>query len=566
MTLNNNAYADFSLADKSRLAIRTIKTIADAALLRGYYRMGGRTGNTLESALRILSPEIYGSISDPRTTELKGLEYVIDRLPRGIEACSRIVMTSQQDYEGTSFVKIQPLKRRRISFRISPSEMSFVITRGQSELYDILTHITFLHMEAKKVQSKMRDDYGNVTVEWRTLEKHLECIDGMCSGDLDQALWNLSLLLGRTFNETRQTYEALEKSRKEFNANSGLFQIIYSMGKCVDEEIDSIEKAVTVHFPPSLSAQILNRTHARKWAANIKEAICRLGLEKRPLHIISANRHSVSNLLYGYAAAGIESDDLYEFIGHLRDKSKMVEEFAASHGCHLMPDTSGSQIDCRIIDTSLIAGLPTHPVLRFDTGVMEKQKPVLLVMDYAFGEQAFEVMDELLHPWQYQGRQYSFNAGSISVIGKAGILPGEKGDIMLATAHVLEGIPHNYMINNYLRQQDFQDESVNVYTGPIITVLGTSLQNSYVLKKFQDSTWKAVGLEMEGGHYHRAINAAFIRGHISPDLKVMYAYYASDNPLKSGQTLASGSMGEEGIKPTYLITRKILEKIIGSCD
>jgi hypothetical protein len=187
-------------------------------------------------------------------------------------------------------------------------------------------------------------------------------------------------------------------------------------------------------------------------------------------------------------------------------------------------------------------------------------------MDYAFGEQAFEVMDELLYPWQYQGRQYSFNAGSISVIGKAGILPGEKGDIMLATAHVLEGIPHNYMINNYLRQQDFQDESVNVYTGPIITVLGTSLQNSYVLKKFQDSTWKAVGLEMEGGHYHRAINAAFIRGHISPDLKVMYAYYASDNPLKSGQTLASGSMGEEGIKPTYLITRKILEKIIGSCD
>lgn len=568
MTLNSNAYADFSLADKSRLAIRTIKTIADAALLRGYYRMGGRTGNTLESALRILSPEIYGSIADPRTIELKGLEYVIDRLPRGIEGCSRIVMTGQQDYQGTSFKKIQPLKRRRVSFSISKEEMSFVITRGQSEVYDIMTHITFLHMEAKKVQSKMRDDYGNVTVEWQSLENHLECIDKICGGELDQALWNLSLLLGRTFDETRQTYENLEKSRKEFDANSGLFHIIYSMGKWVDDELQSLEKAVTVHFPPSLSAQILNRTHARKWAANIKQALCELGFENRLLHIISANRHSVSNLLYGYAAAkqqtgADDGSDLYEFIRKLRDKTDMVDEFAKKHGCHYLPDTSGSQIDCRVIDTSAIAGLPLHPALHLDSGCIEQQQPVLLVMDYAFGEQSFEIMDELLYPWEHEGRQYMLNAGSISVIGKAGILPGEKGDIMLATAHVLEGTPHNYMISNYLKEDDFDDDSVNVYTGPIITVLGTSLQNRYVLKKFQDSTWKAVGLEMEGGHYQRAINAAFIRGHISSDLKVMYVYYASDNPLKSGQTLASGSMGEEGIKPTYLVTRLILQKLMG---
>jgi len=42
---------------------------------------------------------------------------------------------------------------------------------------------------------------------------------------------------------------------------------------------------------------------------------------------------------------------------------------------------------------------------------------------------------------------------------------------------------------------------------------------------------------------------------------VRYAYYASDNPLKSGQTLASGALGTEGIRPTYMITKAILEKI-----
>ncbi|MCK7513057.1 MAG: hypothetical protein MZV70_59575 [Desulfobacterales bacterium] len=93
-------------------------------------------------------------------------------------------------------------------------------------------------------------------------------------------------------------------------------------------------------------------------------------------------------------------------------------------------------------------------------------------------------------------------------------------------------------------------------------MLGTSLQNRDILEMFHTTSWKAVGLEMEGGHYQRAISAAIIRGHIPKDVQVRYAYYASDNPIKSGQTLAAGPMGIEGIRPTYLITKAILEKIL----
>ena len=68
---------------------------------------------------------------------------------------------------------------------------------------------------------------------------------------------------------------------------------------------------------------------------------------------------------------------------------------------------------------------------------------------------------------------------------------------------------------------------------------------------------------MEGAHYQKAIQAASkIRGTISPDVKLLYAYYASDNPLETGSTLASGSLGVDGVKPTYLITSKILHKIL----
>jgi hypothetical protein len=44
----------------------------------------------------------------------------------------------------------------------------------------------------------------------------------------------------------------------------------------------------------------------------------------------------------------------------------------------------------------------------------------------------------------------------------------------------------------------------------------------------------------------------------------MYAYYASDNPLETGSTLSSGGLGLTGVKPTYLITLRILEKIFAS--
>jgi hypothetical protein len=65
---------------------------------------------------------------------------------------------------------------------------------------------------------------------------------------------------------------------------------------------------------------------------------------------------------------------------------------------------------------------------------------------------------------------------------------------------------------------------------------------------------------MEGAHYQKAIQSASkIRKSISEDVVLRYAYYASDNPLETGSTLASGSLGLDGVKPTYLITKEMLK-------
>tara|TARA_B100000768_G_scaffold179503_2_gene197317 strand:- start:612 stop:1433 length:822 start_codon:yes stop_codon:yes gene_type:complete len=239
----------------------------------------------------------------------------------------------------------------------------------------------------------------------------------------------------------------------------------------------------------------------------------------------------------------------------LRNK---VKQAALKEGMIYIQDTSGTNIDVQIFDTSKIDFSNSETATK-----LSSNEAVLIVMDYAFGEQAYETIDELLKPFKTGADNTHLNVDSISVMGKAGILEGSKGDIMIPSAHIFEGTADNYPFKNELSVEDFDTEDLKVYDGTMVTVLGTSLQNKELLKFFHDSTWDVIGLEMEGVHYQKAIQAASkIRRSINPDVKVRYAYYASDNPLETGGTLASGGLGSSGVKPTYLITQQILKQIL----
>lgn len=555
---------ELSKSQKARTAIATFKTLSDAIILRGSYSPSGKTGKKLEDALRNFSPEIYGSMSDPRIVELRGLQYVIDRLPKGIERCNKIVLTAQEELNDTTFEEVRALRRRRVSYIVSENEMCFVVTRGSTEIYDLLTHLTFLNIEAQKIYSQICVPGGDTSKEWQELDKLIEADDEIGEADLDQAIWNLSIILGRTYKETRDTYWNLEKNKKE-NFNNGLFRIVYSLGQRILNEIRNVNDLVTIYFTPSLLEILGHHKYASTWAEDIKRKLFSEMLHERPIHIISANLHSFLNLFYGKAALENNNlqigSDIYEMVEHIRKNDVDVGAFASGYGFIPQHDLSGSNIEVQIIDTSSVTESCLHPELKVNWDYVKTHKPVLLLMDYAFGAQAYEVMDELLSPCIVDNEQVTLRIESISIMGKAGILPGKKGDIMLATAHVMEGTPHNYILENDLRPEDF-DNSIAVYSGPMVTVLGTSLQNRDVLERFHSSSWRAIGLEMEGGHYQRAINAAVIQGHIPRELKIRYAYYASDNPLISGETLASGPMGVDGIVPTYMISKVIIQKIL----
>ena len=140
-----------SRAQESSSAVEKLYITMRHLFNRGFYKPMGVSGETLREALLSLRPEIYGSIAEEKV-ELDGLLYVIERLPIGIEECRFINLTSDEGYSKSHFKAIIPPKRRRNCYRIDDEQMNVEITRGRSDIYDILTHLTLFLLNHIKLR------------------------------------------------------------------------------------------------------------------------------------------------------------------------------------------------------------------------------------------------------------------------------------------------------------------------------------------------------------------------------------------------------------------------------
>jgi len=558
--LNHSTH--LSRAQISRQSIERLYIAMRHLFLRGKYKPLGMSGEAMIKALLALNPEIYGLINDPEKVELDGLLYIFQRLPQGIEQCRYIQLITKEGYEDSGFPALIPSKRRRNCYRLDEEQMMIEMTRGLSDIFDCLTHLTFMYIESEKIRKNALDSKNRETRSWTMLREIVAAISKGEEFDEQVGLSYLSNLLGRTYDDVKDACDKF-KSAKKINS---FFEIVYWMGELsIHEFTKNTDREIV--FSPSLRERLGNHMYGEFWANQIKAKLDDLKIYDRPIHIISANMHSVMNCLYACSAlqtshGSCSIKELAKVLSNntnanLRDK---VKQYALKHGMHEINDSSGTNISVQIFDLTKIKELDLER-----SGLAQGQKDeVIVVMDYAFGQQAYETMDELLKPYKKGDERIPMQVKSVNIMGKAGILTGKKGDIMIPTAHIFEGSADNYPFENALNVADFEDNEIDVFEGPMITVLGTSLQNKDILRYFMKSSWSVIGLDMEGAHYQKAIQSASkIRHNISPDVDVRYAYYASDNPLESGATLASGSLGLDGVKPTYLITLNILKGIMG---
>ena len=102
----------------------------------------------------------------------------------------------------------------------------------------------------------------------------------------------------------------VEKFDSSGNSNS-LFSIIYNLGKlAIDEKVHEMDREIS--FSATLRERVGHHVYGELWANRIKAVLCDEGLLHRPIHIISANLHSVKNTIYAHQALGLESYESIE--------------------------------------------------------------------------------------------------------------------------------------------------------------------------------------------------------------------------------------------------------------
>ena len=342
-----------SKAQMSRAALQRLYIAMRHLFIRGSYKPLGVSGEAMIDALLVLEPEIYGSISDAEKVELDGLLYIFQRLPQGIEECRYIRLISREGYEDSSFKALVPAKRRRDCYRIDEEQMYIEMTRGRSDVYDVLTHLTFMYIEAEKIQRHALDHKGRKKKEWLMLEEIVEKIAAKKSFNKEVGYTYLSSLLGRTYDEIAQAAQIFDKAEK---VNS-LFNIVYWLGyRSIEERSNDNDREIS--FSATLREKLGLHIFGEIWAQNIKRNLDALGLLEKEIHIVSANLHSVMNSFFAKAVMKkVKKMSFEEVTKKLSDDNQQktrekITKHASENGMTQIQDKSGSNIGVQIFDCS----------------------------------------------------------------------------------------------------------------------------------------------------------------------------------------------------------------------
>jgi hypothetical protein len=215
--------------------------------------------------------------------------------------------------------------------------------------------------------------------------------------------------------------------------------------------------------------------------------------------------------------------------------------------------TTFTGIEVDLIDARRLKPGATDP----EVPVTAPSRPTLIVnVDYAFGEQADEILASLI-------ALFGRSIRSVSVLGKAGALVGHRGDLLLPRSMILQTNDELYPLPNQdLSRADLEPLAggLAIHEGPVLTVQGTLLQDRPLLLLYRRA-WRCMGLEMEGSYFARRIASSIEMGLVDRSVKTNYAYYVSDTPLDPDATLVRSLRPDEGIPPLYAVTRAILRRI-----
>ncbi|MDX1492559.1 MAG: cyclic nucleotide-binding domain-containing protein [Longimicrobiales bacterium] len=486
-----------------------------------------------------LQPALHPKASDPDTLDIDGLAYAVRRLPENVTRTLSFYVTdvlpALYSDPATRFPEVPTAARRRAVYQMLPGKNMVLVRDGVSDLVDLICCLCLYAIEARKIRRRVRHSGG------------LDRIPEVDAKALE-AVWPT----------------ATEERIRELSLHHEDFRIE------VHKELDNY-----------------NSAHAETWCKQIAAATREL-LGHDPVelpdevavHVVSSNTHSVHNCLspwMGRNASRILSwaedrahpllserwnveFDLVcalarDFLDAHPQEALEREESEKEVGIHQMPDTAFTGIAVQLIDATRVRWDETDPGIPDAAG----GPPALIVnIDYAFGEQAEHIIANLVSLF---GR----NLTSVNVLGKAGGLVGERGDVLVADGFVeqhrdhFHPIPGDAVVDVDRLRRSLPDRKV--HPGNLLTVTGTLMQNRTMLH-FNRHIWRCIGLEMEGACYLRHLVQSMNRGSVASDVDLRFIYYTSDLPLRHDANLSARLRAAEGVPPLYAATREVLTGIL----
>ncbi len=340
-------------------------------------------------------------------------------------------------------------------------------------------------------------------------------------------------------------------------------------------------------------------THA--WWDNIARR-CPAVLEK-PVYFVSSNTHSLANLLSGFALEhkdelvayvegsgnvelmeewqeirdGIVPSSLENFLNYVLKKYQATPQGArliqAQHdhelacGITRIPAEHSFEIEAQVIDIARLRPEFFDPRIcgvASDWSALARSRALILNIDYPLGLAAYNLLSKIA--------EQAGDVLGIYVMGKAAMLNGVRGDVMIPNV-----VQDEHSQNTYLFQNAFtaQDVSPFLVYGTVldnqksVSVLGTFLQNARIMDVVYREGY--TDIEMEAGPFLSAVyEMVRPKRHPVNEIVTLYGapyeigilHYASDTPLSKGKNLGAGTLSYLGMDSTYATTLAIVRRIL----
>jgi len=501
-----------------------------------------------------LEPALHPLAGEEAAIDWGALSYAVRRLPANLTSSFVFLLTDNLPSVYASPELLFPFvptdARHRFVYEMMGGKDMVLVRSGISDIMDFLTCLCLFAVEARKIRYRLNHpDLIRALSRIEDDEKAAESAVGstFTAGEVAEldALWP-----GRAVEKVRdlvfhrQAYSV--DIRKQVNNLNGTLNEIWA--NQVGKAAESLVGLSPADFPEDIE-----------------------------VHIVSSNTHSVSNCLNPFFVERREEilgwaereglrvpgwttpmDEVYslarDWFAAFPEMRALVAERERERGILRLPERVTTGIQVQLVDASKVCEADVDPGIWLQSCTPTS---FIVNIDFAFGEQAEEIMRSLL-------LLFGRNVRSINVIGKAGALEGSRGDLIVPTAFIEQSTDAFQPLQGAgaatLAALRAALPGKRVIEGPLLTVGGTLLQNRAMLQ-FYRRIWGCVGLEMEGIWYLRAVLEAEELGVLRPGCRTRFLYYVSDLPLNAGEKLSSRLSPLEGVPPLYAATRELLSGI-----